>query len=435
MKKRLALIISCVLATSAMVSCGNTDESVADSEVAEESTEETETEAETEQQEETEAEVVSTSAPTYGITSVTADGYDYFVGTVQCVQITDDQHENLKNAIDEYFTGRVNTFNESIESTNEEAKQFNEENKKAADEGDYEFYEMQYEDDLYVDVVRADSQVFSILLTNYTFMGGAHGSSYYEGVTFDCSTGDILSIDDFGDATSIAEVSKDYIFSLIDESDENAKSYLFDSEGVSYKDTIEESFADTSLLPSYYLSARGLVFVYQQYDIAPYAAGMISFTVPYSQFSDFNESYIPGDEFYTCELSNLGLVDKFDINNDGNLVNVTASDYYEEDGSSFFRITVGDNTEDIQYDENTYYSHGNYIHSTEGNFLLVCSEGSSYTLYDISNGIKEIDKLESELSLKEITENGIVLGTVNYSEGGTQWSDEITVKYSKSGLE
>ena len=54
------------------------------------------------------------------------DDYDYFTGQIQCLQITDDNHPELKAGIEEYFNGLVKNFNSGIDEMNEQAKQQNE---------------------------------------------------------------------------------------------------------------------------------------------------------------------------------------------------------------------------------------------------------------------------------------------------------------------
>ena len=120
MKRRLALVLALTLAVTTCVGCGQ-----------KENTKDTAVTNNVEQKDNSnkEEEVVEPSKPEYAITSVKAEGYDYFEGSVECLQITDDKHEALATAIDEFFNGRVSTFNEGVEDQNKEAEQQNEEQK------------------------------------------------------------------------------------------------------------------------------------------------------------------------------------------------------------------------------------------------------------------------------------------------------------------
>ena len=46
-----------------------------------------------------------------------------------------------------------------------------------------------------------------------------------------------------------------------------------------YQDLIKKNFNPQS----FYLTPNGLVIYYQQYEVGPYAAGIIEFTIPYEQ--------------------------------------------------------------------------------------------------------------------------------------------------------
>lgn len=117
--------------------------------------------------------------------------------------------------------------------------------------------------------------------SNYVYMGGAHG-----GVT---GAGDLV----------FRKSDGQIVRHIIDRSREGEMQSLI-REGVdSYmragNDGYEEGTgtfyeADEDMpLPAWEpsLSADGVVFLYQQYEIAPYAAGMPSFVVPYDKISGF----------------------------------------------------------------------------------------------------------------------------------------------------
>ena len=217
MKKRIAMLTICMVTATSMLACGKSTGS--------QDTDTTEVTEQTQEEENTGKEYSSASAPEIAYTSVTAEGYDYFEGQVQCLEITDDDHPELKAAIDDYFSGVVSNFNDGIDEMNEEAKQQNEEM------GDEE-YEMKYSENITVDIQRRDNKVLSFILNDYTYMGGAHGGGTFMGVSFDVGTGEQITLDDLGDADSIRETSKEYILNTIDTSSDEAKANLADAEKV-----------------------------------------------------------------------------------------------------------------------------------------------------------------------------------------------------------
>ena len=62
-------------------------------------------------------------------------------------------------------------------------------------------------------------------------------------------------------------------------------------EKVSEKDLNDHLFVDNGVIPipahAPYLAADGVHFIYQQYEIGPYAIGMVSFTVPYAEIKQY----------------------------------------------------------------------------------------------------------------------------------------------------
>ncbi len=111
--------------------------------------------------------------------------------------------------------------------------------------------------------------------SNYIYQGGAHGSSTTSGAVFSLDSGDMYGWnmfvpDSLPAVKSIVKESlmKDYF--KVGDAAELRAALLVDP--------------DTLPLPSAspYFMPDGVHFVYQQYEIAPYAAGMPECTVPYS---------------------------------------------------------------------------------------------------------------------------------------------------------
>ncbi len=423
MKKRIALLLAFTLAITACIGCGKKDES---------DNKNTTISNTKDQGSDSQTEEAELSKPEYAITAVSADGYDYFEGSVECIQITDGKHEALAKAMDDFFSGRVTLFNEGVDSQNDEAKKMNEEQKEYADEEGLEYEPMKYSETQTVSVVRADENILSFVIDTAYYSGGAHGSSLLEGFTYDVNTGEQLSISNYGDESKIAATSKDFILNTIEGSADIAKATLFDDDVTSYKSVIEDYFSGETL-PENYLDHTGITFMFQQYDIAPYAGGIVSFTVPYSEFEDFNEAYLPAEGFYTEDLSIQGFNEKFDVNNDGTLEDVCLLNTTSDDGSSTYELNVGGANVSRKLDDYAYAS-GTYIHGKDGNYILVSVEGK-VILFEVSKGIRELGYIETDKSVKEINNGEIVLAEISYEDGGIQWGESETHKYSKAGLE
>ena len=115
------------------------------------------------------------------------------------------------------------------------------------------------------------------LSEDYVYLGGAHGGIIGRGgLTFDKKDG--LLVEEFLDPVCLDEIQP-----LL----RKGLTQYFNSEDMEV--TAEELdnylFLETGIIPfpawTPYPSEDGLVFTYQQYEIAAYAAGMPNFTIPY----------------------------------------------------------------------------------------------------------------------------------------------------------
>ena len=114
-------------------------------------------------------------------------------------------------------------------------------------------------------------------------MGGAHGGVTGAGcITFDKSTGSI--IEQFIDPGSEEDIQPLLRKGLV--------GYFVDADSQVNDSNLDECLlleGDLIPLPAWqpYPCEEGLVFVYQQYEIAPYAAGMPAFTVSFEEIAPY----------------------------------------------------------------------------------------------------------------------------------------------------
>lgn len=137
--------------------------------------------------------------------------------------------------------------------------------------------------DIYSEKGWESDSTLTMLFSSYYYMGGAHGLFSEIGVTLSKRNATpILSVIDRSKTEQIQPIITEgltrYFASngaLTDNSD--IKSLLF--------------IGDDGLIPlpvnEPYFTSEGLRFIYQNYEIGPYAIGMPSFTVPYDKIKDF----------------------------------------------------------------------------------------------------------------------------------------------------
>lgn len=118
----------------------------------------------------------------------------------------------------------------------------------------------------------------SLSFVIYTFGGGAHGMTYFETFTFDLANGVELSLDDIfrPDAAYLEVIAPLAQAALAEPLGEMA-----DAEWIAQGTApVAENYQNWVLTPD------ALVFTFEQYQVAPYAAGPQTVTIPLSDVQD-----------------------------------------------------------------------------------------------------------------------------------------------------
>ncbi|MCD8330880.1 MAG: RsiV family protein, partial [Lachnospiraceae bacterium] len=111
-----------------------------------------------------------------------------------------------------------------------------------------------------------------------------HGDSGYTTVNFNAESGEILTLND--------------ILEDADGFQEAAQTYIVEKLGGEYADELFEGYEETvsslwDAEPVWYLNAEGITFVFNPYEIGPYAMGTVRVTCPYENISDYmKEDYV-----------------------------------------------------------------------------------------------------------------------------------------------
>lgn len=166
-----------------------------------------------------------------------------------------------------FYAGQVLTYLDSISSEDREERL------------QYTSFAPMWEYEASINKVAVGGKYIVFEQSNYIYMGGAHGGVSGGGsMTFRKSDGKLLrSVIDRGEWLSMQTLLHNGLKTYFEEcGDEQGMEYLFVD-----ADSIPLPVWEPSLCDS------GVVFVYQQYEIAPYAVGMPTFTVPYEQIIEF----------------------------------------------------------------------------------------------------------------------------------------------------
>ncbi|UVI30192.1 PdaC/SigV domain-containing protein [Paenibacillus spongiae] len=108
--------------------------------------------------------------------------------------------------------------------------------------------------------------VLSIVIDQYSYTGGAHGITVREGLTFSLKDGKQIELGD------LLKSAPNYKQTLDSKLKEKMKKEPFEVEAVGLKDK-----------PDFYVKEGGLAIFYQQYEIAPYAAGFPTYTFTFGE--------------------------------------------------------------------------------------------------------------------------------------------------------
>ena len=120
----------------------------------------------------------------------------------------------------------------------------------------------------------------------YQYGGGAHGLMTQVGFTFRKSDGKQIALLKNTNSPKLAKLIKEGVRSFFSEQPDKT---LSDEELIEYLFTGEVSALNHLPLPgnSPYLSDTGMVFLYTQYEIAPYSSGIIKFEIPFKDIKPF----------------------------------------------------------------------------------------------------------------------------------------------------
>lgn len=150
--------------------------------------------------------------------------------------------------------------------------------------------------ELNLSVQRSDNAVISVLADEILDTGGAHGSDRRSGWNYDTQTGQQLTFQQLGDGfrdTAIALVTTQadqYAASLFEDYRNNISHVVLD--GTENAETVYGYSAAIS--PTFYMTDQSIVFISREYELQPYAMGVLEFALPYSDFSGaLNSAYLP----------------------------------------------------------------------------------------------------------------------------------------------
>ncbi len=156
------------------------------------------------------------------------------------------------------------------------------------------FYE--FNSDRSYSVARNDGRVLTLLCNDYSYTGGAHGIYGTRAYCFDVNSGELLTLADISaDEAALRTRIKEKMLDLA-ANDEDIRERI---DGFVAEDDLERSLEVLIREGSWYFDHKGIQVFSDVYEISSYAAGMVSFEIPYDELGDLIDSRfqpeIPGD--------------------------------------------------------------------------------------------------------------------------------------------
>lgn len=279
MKKRIFALIMALCLVFALAACGQaeTEESPAPAESEEPAG--SETPAGTEEPEESEAPEALNAEVTFEeeLSTVEEDGVTYMTAQSVAPNVSIEGADEAAQAIASVLAERLTVSQEDIDEYAAMAR----EHYDTLDETERESfggYSIRYSAE-----VKRSEGVLSVLCTRTEYTGGAHDNTSVFGLTFDLSTGALLSA---------ADIAADYegLCAKVAESVSAQAEELEEGTITGDLDAYAGGVLDTE---KWYLDGEGLVVFAAPDELAPHAAGTIVFTIPYTELEGLlNESLI-----------------------------------------------------------------------------------------------------------------------------------------------
>ena len=157
-----------------------------------------------------------------------------------------------------------------------------EQRENGEDESSYETYKMPYDCNNRMGLEYENDNIVVFYFASEIFLGGAHGSHFITYYTFNARTGDLI--------TNILDRDKTRAMQPLLWA--GVKEYFKgDNPNITDNEINEQLFINGSLIPIPSIeplpSEDGLTIIYPSYEIACYAAGIVSFKIPYDKVKPY----------------------------------------------------------------------------------------------------------------------------------------------------
>ena len=260
----------------------------------------------------------------------TDDGTVYYTITCSYPVVSIAGNETAAEKINADIRSRVDAYNTSVNMQAETAKQDFE---YLLSDEDIDYMPFPYSSDLSFTVTRADDNVIAFTENNYEYMGGAHGMPSTIGINYDAKTGELITFGDLSDDPDAFRADT-LVYNQELAGTEYYSMQMFNTDDITNGTLEDVLYTDGA----WYLSTSGLIFMSPPYALAPYAAGTLEFTIPYS------------------ELENMGLKEQYTytgrqivkmIENESYIIDLNGNG--TDDSVSYYDAWIDDETDSYEF--------------------------------------------------------------------------------------
>ena len=210
---------------------------------------------------------------------------------------------------------------------------------------------LEFSDTLSAQVTRCDENLLSVLYSESSYTGGAHGSYVSFAHLYDMQTGEELRLSDLSaDTAALEEYLVQAMLQLAEQDEEEYYSQHIEDSFLP-EGGREEAFRNLLRDGAWFFDRDGLVIFSTLYELGPYAAGITEFHIPYAQL----QGHIDDRFLFPGERSGKGRVTAAPLDEiQGGELEIVDSLMVEEDGQQICFVVEGE-IYDVSV-ETVYYS-------------------------------------------------------------------------------
>lgn len=224
-------------------------------------------------------------------------GFTSFKYSILVPEITIAGNETASKRINRYFAElaekEVKTARELAESTSEDVQ------------NEYSRELMPYEYDVTASLLYSNGNIMCFSVSEYDFLGGPHPNHSASFVVFSMKTGKTVSCEDiFTDKAKARKAIYNAMEAQIDEWDKLYETKMRENElNADYAKELKNGWTDGN----WYIKEDKLYIYFNNYTIAPYAAGDFEFVIPVSEFykyisNTYKKALFAGNETAVTDL-------------------------------------------------------------------------------------------------------------------------------------